>query len=182
MTSSNLFLTVLSYLLVYHVLDVYYNGVIMPEIIGEGILKQDNHVLVVVHKKNFTSKHFLSLFLLNIDLVFYFSCADISIAPQDNHISLSNPATITKIFPFDNPVVYSSTPIPSSIFLYPTKPTIPIDLIYPFHLSDEPIKKNKTLRCYATNEALKPLLGIENWCLQLCAINCPPTLCICVEI
>jgi hypothetical protein len=68
--------------------------------------------------------------------------------------------------------------------IYPT--TISMNLNILFNPSEEIINKlnkpNKTLRCYPTNEALKPLVGIENWCLQLCAVNCPPTLCICVKI
>ncbi len=120
-----------------------------------------------------------------------FSCADISIASQENNIFLSNPTPISQnpvlSYPFYNPVVYSSTRIPPSIFIYPevtfpTRTTVSMDFIYPFRLSEESITKDKTLRCYSTNEALKPLIGIENWCLQLCAINCPPTLCICVKI
>lgn len=61
-----------------------------------------------------------------------------------------------------------------------------MNIIYPDKSTDDLIKEfkktNKILRCYPTNEVLKPLLGIENWCLQLCADYCPPTLCACVHI
>jgi hypothetical protein len=145
----------------------------------------------VVHKKNFISKILIfSFFLLKF---FFSSCADISITSKDNNFILSYSTTIAQqnpllLFPFNNPVVYTPTIIPSSFFIYPTTTTTTttMNFIYPFHPSNELInqlnKNNKTLRCYPTNEALKPLVGIENWCLQLCAINCPPSLCICVKI
>ncbi len=61
-----------------------------------------------------------------------------------------------------------------------------MNFIFPFASPEESIdqfnKNNKTHRCYPTNEVLKPLIGIENWCLQLCAVHCPPTLCACVHI
>jgi hypothetical protein len=61
-----------------------------------------------------------------------------------------------------------------------------MDFIYPFHpteeFSDQLNKNNKTLHCYPTHEVLKPLVGIENWCLQLCVVHCPPALCACVHI
>ncbi len=116
---------------------------------------------------------------------------------NDNNFLLSYPTTIAPnpllLYPFNNPVVYSPTILPSTFFIYPTiiestttTTTMPMNFIYPFHPSEELINKlnknNEILRCYPTNEALKPLIGIENWCLQLCAINCPPTLCICVKI
>jgi hypothetical protein len=125
----------------------------------------------------------------------FFSCADISITSKVNNVFLSYPTKTTQnplllLFPFNNPVVYSRKMIPSSMFIYSTitqpTTTISTNFIYPFPPSNELIdqlnKNNKTLRCYPTNEALKPLIGIENWCLQLCAIHCPPTLCICVKI
>jgi hypothetical protein len=67
-----------------------------------------------------------------------------------------------------------------------TTATAMMDYIFPFQPSEDLInrlnKNNKSLRCYPTNEVLKPLIGIENWCLQLCAVHCPPTLCACVHI
>ncbi|CAF0864310.1 unnamed protein product [Rotaria sordida] len=122
----------------------------------------------------------------------FYNCADISIASINNNLLLSHSTTIAPnsifLFPFINPVVFSPS---SPIIIYPksiesTTTTTSMSFIFPFHPSKELIEQldenNKTLRCYATNEALKPLIGIENWCLQLCAINCPPTLCICVKI
>ena len=41
-------------------------------------------------------------------------------------------------------------------------------------------QRKQIIRCYPTNEALKPLIGIEKWCSQLCTTHCPPTLCACV--
>ncbi|CAF4556263.1 unnamed protein product, partial [Rotaria sp. Silwood2] len=114
----------------------------------------------------------------------FYNCADISITSINNNLLLSHSTTITPhsflLFPFLNPVVFSP-PTPFIIYTKPTESTtIPtttsMSYIFPFHPSKELIeqldKNNKSLRCYATNEALKPLIGIENWCLQLCAINC----------
>jgi hypothetical protein len=108
-----------------------------------------------------------------------FSCADISITSKDNHF-LSTTAQNPLVFlPFNNPVVATR----SSMMVYLTTST---NSIFPFRPSKELIdqvnKTNKSLRCYPTNEALKPLIGIESWCLQLCAVHCPPTLCVCVQI
>lgn len=63
---------------------------------------------------------------------------------------------------------------------------IPTNSMHSFQQSNELIERidqnPRALHCYPTNVALKPLPGIENWCLQLCAINCSPTLCICVKL
>jgi hypothetical protein len=89
------------------------------------------------------------------------------------------PTTTAGNIQLNYPIVFSPTS-----FIFP--PTTSMNLNIPFDPSKEFFnslnKSTKTLRCYPTNEALKPLIGIENWCLQLCAINCSPTLCICVQI
>jgi len=130
----------------------------------------------------------------------FVSCADISIAPKDNNLLLPLPtttATETPLFllPFINPVDFPSDIEHLPDFPYPTTTTelsttttttMAMNFIFPFHSSDEFMnqfnKNNKILRCYPTNEVLKPLIGIENWCLQLCAVHCPPSLCACVHI
>lgn len=96
------------------------------------------------------------------------------------------------LFPFVNSKFHFPKIPPPSMLVHsaitqPTMTTImPTNFIYPFQplnkLIEQINKSPKTLHCYPTNEALKPLLGIENWCLQLCEISCPPTLCICVKI
>jgi hypothetical protein len=130
-----------------------------------------------------------------------FSCADISIASKDNDLILPLPTTTTTtqgplfLFSFMDPDVFPSEVEQFPIFTYPStttteSTTIPtttaMSFIFPFQPSEELInelsKNSKTFRCYPTNEVLKPLIGIENWCLQLCAVHCPPTLCACVHI
>ncbi len=171
----------LNYLVVYHVLDVYYNGAITLVIIGVEISQQETHALVVVHKKNFISK-IPSLYVFFILKFILYSCADISITRKDHSLLLTRPTTTEQnpllLFPLSNPVVFS----PTTTELIRT---VPSNFIFPFRPSEELLDQlddnnNKILRCYPSNEALKPLVGIENWCRQLCAINCPPTLCICV--
>ena len=101
-------------------------------------------------------------------------------------------------FPFVDSVIFPSDIEKLSYFNYPTTTTTEsstttttttteiMDLIYPFRPSGEFLEQlnhnNKTLRCYPTHEVLKPLIGIENWCLQLCVVHCPPALCACVHI
>jgi hypothetical protein len=182
---------------VYHVLIVYYNGGITLGITGVQMVIQGNPVLVVVIKKNFTSNSYLSRTFEHEILVF--SCADISIASKDNDLLLPliTTATTTQgplfLFPFIDPGVFPSEiehlPIfthPTTTTTEPTTTTAMVNFVLPFASSEEIInqlnKNNKTLRCYPTNEVLKPLIGIENWCLQLCAVHCPPTLCACVNI
>lgn len=136
-------------------------------------------------------------------VIFINSCADIHIASNDNHVLLTDQTTVASnsilLFPFINPGVGSQAITPPTI-LYPkaiepitttttiatTAAAAPMNFIFPFEplkeLLEQLDRNNKTLRCYPTNEALKPLIGIENWCLQLCAINCPPSLCICVRL
>lgn len=141
------------------------------------------------------------LFDLFISWDRFSSCADISIASHYTNVFASLPTTTTTaitsptpwlLLPFINSKFHFPTIPPSSMLTYPaitqppiTTPILPT-LIYPFQASnkliDQADKTSKTVRCYPTNEALKPLLGIEHWCLQLCAINCPPALCICVKI
>ena len=60
-----------------------------------------------------------------------------------------------------------------------------IDLTSPQHFHAQQSlgllnQRKHIIRCYPTNEALKPLIGIEKWCSQLCATLCPPALCACV--
>ncbi|CAF0894028.1 unnamed protein product [Adineta steineri] len=131
----------------------------------------------------------------------FYNCADISIAPKDDNnnnnlllpLSTTSTSTETPLFllPFLDSNMISSENEYIPIFTYPTTTesattTTIMNIIYPYQSSDELInhfnKKNKTFRCYPTNEVLKPLIGIENWCLQICAVNCPPTLCACVQI
>ncbi|CAF1286058.1 unnamed protein product [Adineta steineri] len=115
----------------------------------------------------------------------FYNCADISITSKEISYSLPHQTTITQkpllSFPFNNPVVLTS-PVVSAR----TTTTELMKFIFPFRPTEELInqldRNKKTLHCYPTNEALKPLLGIENWCLQLCTMNCPPTLCVCVKI
>jgi len=139
--------------------------------------------------------------------VLFFSCADISIASKDDNLLLPLSTTTTTttqeplvLFPYIDPVVFPSKINDFPIFAYPTTTTtestttttitetttVAMNFIFPFNPSEEFInqlnKISKTLRCYPTNEVLKPLIGIEDWCLQLCAIHCPPTLCACVHI
>ncbi|CAF4572679.1 unnamed protein product [Rotaria socialis] len=133
----------------------------------------------------------------------FYNCADISIAAVDNNFLLMPSTTMPSnhffLLPFLNPVFLPRIHTPSPFIVYPTMmtstdttPTTTTKItearqsfIFPFsplkELIDQIDANNKTLRCYPTNEALKPLVGIENWCLQLCAINCPPTLCVCVK-
>lgn len=126
---------------------------------------------------------------------FFNSCADISIASIDNNLLSTEPTTVQLnylyLLSLLNPVDVLQIHTPSPFIVYPTQTRaitttttpIPLSFIFPMNPSKEIIdEKNKTFRCYATNPALKPLVGIENWCLQLCAINCPPTLCVCVKI
>jgi len=176
----------------YHALDVYYNGAITLVIIGVEISQQETHVLVVVHKKNFISK-IPSLYVFSILKFILYSCADISINRKDHSLLLTRPTTTEQnpllLFPFSNPVVFSRTVAPAPIIISPPTTelvrTVPSNFIFPFRPSEALIDQldgnnNKILRCYPSNEALKPLVGIENWCQQLCAINCSPTLCVCV--
>lgn len=81
---------------------------------------------------------------------------------------------------------YWNSPTTTTTTIQPSTTTEMVDFIYPYHPSEElPNHSNptsKTLRCYATHEVLKPLIGIENWCLKICVVHCPPTLCACVHI
>ncbi len=55
----------------YPVHIVYYNGVIMLEIVGVPMIRPEKHVLVVVIKKNFTSNSFsLLIFISNLNFFF----------------------------------------------------------------------------------------------------------------
>ena len=116
------------------------------------------------------------------------------------------------LFPFLDPVAFPSNIEHFPIFVYPTATTTepttttpttsttstttttttmattktPMNFILPFGPLEEFLnqlnKNNKTRRCYPTNEVLKPVIGIENWCFHLCAIHCPPGLCACLEV
>ena len=94
------------------------------------------------------------------------------------------------IFPFVNPANFflTNTPLPFIISPKTIERTTrtPTRFFFPFRLSEKLYNRqnenDKTIRCYPTNEVLKPLIGIEDWCLHLCGINCSPTLCICVKI
>lgn len=135
-----------------------------------------------------------------------YSCADISIAPNDNNFVLSLPMTTATeeplfLYPYIDPVVFPPAIDHFPMFAYPiptatestttTTTTTPattttaMNLIYPLHSSEKFIhqlnRNNKTRRCFPTNEILKPIVGIEGWCLHLCAVHCPPTLCACVQ-
>ena len=57
-----------------------------------------------------------------------------------------------------------------------------MNVIYPYGTMNEIEQDEKLLHCYPTNEVLKPLVGIEKWCRQLCRHECPPSLCVCVNI
>lgn len=125
------------------------------------------------------------------------SCADISIGSKENEIYPIMPTIKTThqpiiSYPFADPVDYPNeieqlpffhSPMTTS---QPSSTTEMADFIYPYHPSKESPNRsnpiNKTLRCYATHEILKPLIGIENWCLKICVVHCPPTLCACVHI
>lgn len=88
-------------------------------------------------------------------------------------------------FPFDYPVIF-----PRTIFFTPSTTTTTTVTTTTSMTTTQLLVTNITsvadyprvLRCYPTNESLKPLVGIENWCLQLCTIHCPPSLCVCVYI
>ncbi len=132
------------------------------------------------------------------------SCADISIGSMDNNdfvVSLSTttiPQEALDHIPLVDSVIFPSEIEQLSYFTYPTTTTTTIEpstttaaaemmnFVYPFHPSDQLFNRlnkiDKTLRCYPTHEVLKPLVGIEDWCLKLCAEHCPPTLCVCVHI
>ena len=134
------------------------------------------------------------LFIVNRTFnVDFSSCADISIGSKENEIYLPIPTMKTTHqpiipYPVDYPNEMEYLPFfPSPMTTtQPSSTTETVDFIYPYHPSEEspnrsnPIKK--TLRCYATHEVLKPLIGIENWCLKICVVHCPPTLCACVHI
>ncbi|CAF3871404.1 unnamed protein product, partial [Rotaria sp. Silwood1] len=136
----------------------------------------------------------------------FYNCADISIAPEDNNLLLSSSTTTTTtttheplfVFPYFDSFVFPSGIEHFPMFAYPTTTTTEptttttttiattMHAIFPLHPSKEYLnqinKNNKTRRCYPTNEVLKPIVGIEHWCLHLCAVHCPPTLCACVQI
>ncbi|CAF3728189.1 unnamed protein product [Rotaria magnacalcarata] len=108
----------------------------------------------------------------------FYNCADISIAAVDNNFLLMHSTTMPSnhlfLLPFLNPVFLSRIHTPSPFIVYPTMmtstdttPTTTItdarqSFIFPFSPSRELIDQidanNKTLRCYPTNEALKPLI------------------------
>jgi hypothetical protein len=134
-----------------------------------------------------------------------FSCADISIGSNDDNLlipsfTITTTTTTTTqdplfLFPFFDSLGFPPSDEPSPPFIFPitdvttttTTTTLAMNIIYPFRSPEHSIDQlnkntNKALRCYPTHEALKPLIGIENWCLQLCATHCPPALCICVNI
>ncbi|CAF1047713.1 unnamed protein product [Adineta ricciae] len=138
----------------------------------------------------------------------FYNCADISIAPVDGDflagLSTSSP-TEQSIFvaPFVDPIlippeIEQASILSNEFFITATTPTTTttttaaaavepsMNFLFPYQPSEDLItqttKSNKTLRCFPTHEVLKPLVGIEHWCLQLCVVHCPPTLCACVEL
>lgn len=145
--------------LVCHVHVVFYNGGTMPVIIGAEVLKHDKPVLAVIFKRNSTSKMPLSLSFFAFSRRPFSSCADISITAKPNTFLLPRPTASS----MNNAIALTS----------------------PQHFNaqqslDLSNQRQQIIRCYPTNEALKPLVGIEQWCFQLCATRCPPTLCACV--
>lgn len=96
-----------------------------------------------------------------------FSCADISIRPR--HL------------PEEYPVDVQLASLSSSLTSTSTS-TEMMNVIYPYGTMNEMENDGKVLHCYPTNEVLKPLIGIEKWCRQLCRYECPPSLCVCVNI
>lgn len=93
------------------------------------------------------------------------------------HSSVVLPAQIEHIPFFVHP-----DPTPTTTESTSTPAIEDASFIYSFPQGNEMTKSNKTHRCYPTNEVLKPLVGIEHWCLKLCRVHCPPTLCACVPI
>ncbi|CAF0868483.1 unnamed protein product [Didymodactylos carnosus] len=105
---------------------------------------------------------------------------------QPPYITVTNPTTTTTTsFPFIFPTTTTTTSFP---FIFPTtttiKTTTSLTVIIPFSPSEllTDSKEEGQITCYATSEALKPLVGIEKWCKELCKVDCPPSLCVCVEI
>lgn len=114
------------------------------------------------------------------------SCADISISPEDESNALLPTSTITdnefNHFPLNPSVV-----LPADDELVPvaatTTPAAETHLLFAYDSMEKTLQTTKKiLHCYPTNEVLKPLVGIEKWCSQLCVTECPPSLCVCVKI
>lgn len=116
------------------------------------------------------------------------SCADISISPSgqddlgtlivennenqyeyDDLSALTKPPMLLATRPStEAPTTTTTTPLTHVIFGNDA-----IEIYQP---------RKKVLHCFTTNEVLKPIVGIEKWCQQICSTECPPTLCVCVEI
>ncbi|UJR22494.1 hypothetical protein I4U23_025547 [Adineta vaga] len=130
----------------------------------------------------------------------FYNCADISIVSGNDNFLLPLPTSSSTeqplfLLPIVDPLMISSEieslpilPSESSTTTTTTTSTSPsMNFIFPYQSSEDIINEisqtnNKSLRCYPTHEVLKPLIGIEQWCLQLCVVHCPPTLCACVEL
>lgn len=153
---------------VYRAPGVYCNGDTMPATTGAETSKADERVSAADHKKNSTSTDLLRR-SFTASAGFACSCADVSIASNDHSFVVPWPTTTRSTPPIDaSPARRATAALTKTILTMPSFPDI---------LN----RPGKHTHCYPTNEVLKPLLGIENWCLQLCIRNCPPTLCICVE-
>ena len=120
--------------------------------------------------------------IIRLEFVFD-SCADISIISKDKSYVRPRLTTTPPDSSLMHPVILPLVLAPSPIVIRPRTTT---ESIFPIYASEDSLdlseKKQKPIHCYPTNEVLKPLLGIENWCLQLCVRNCPPNLCVCVEM
>lgn len=104
-----------------------------------------------------------------------FSCADISIRALPNQLLIPN-VSLSRVFP---PTATTTSTVPSRA----STELMTVNSLLSYYSILELINKNRSIiRCYPTNEALKPLAGIETWCLNLCAIQCPPTLCACEKV
>ena len=146
----------------------------MPGTVGVPIITKVNRVSVVVFKKNSTSCLLRALEELDV-ISLSSSCADISISSpaQESETSLLD-------FPLIQPNAFASEGEPGPMPI--PQHTDAVDFAYPFAPSNEILTRERILHCYPTNEVLKPVLGIEKWCEQLCLTECPPTLCVCVKI
>ncbi|CAF1017090.1 unnamed protein product [Didymodactylos carnosus] len=123
----------------------------------------------------------------------FYNCADITIVhnlfPWPFTSTISTVSATTQL-PYDiitNPITATTITFPILFSTIPTttvKTTTSLDVIIPFNplelFTDS--KEEAQIKCYATSEALKPLVGIEKWCKELCKVDCPPSLCVCIEI
>ncbi|UJR26593.1 hypothetical protein I4U23_007913 [Adineta vaga] len=114
----------------------------------------------------------------------FYNCADIGITSKDNSFVASRSTTIRPNLSLIHPIIFPLILAPSSITIHRKRTTTTTELdksilsVYSSKdLRNGINQMKKSVHCYPTNEVLKPLLGIENWCLQLCIRDCPPTLC-----